>query len=76
VTSIQEVADLGLTALVEAHPRLQSVLTGDEGPTESMDEAIATYTSLWMTAMLFNLVLSEGEHAASRMFGRRRLRTP
>jgi AcrR family transcriptional regulator len=58
-------AALGLAALVAAHQGLQSVLTGDEGPTASMDDAIATYTRFWMTAMLPESVLSEGELAAT-----------
>ena len=46
------VAALGLAALVAAHQGLQSVLTEDEGPAANTDDAIATYTSFWMTAML------------------------
>jgi hypothetical protein len=30
-----------------------------------MDDAIATYTRFWMTAMLPESVSSEGEHAAT-----------
>lgn len=59
-------AALGLAALVAAHQGLQSVLTGDEGPTANVDDAIATYTRFWMTAMLPEPVLSEGETAATR----------
>jgi AcrR family transcriptional regulator len=46
------VAALGLAALVAAHQGLQSVLTEDEGPVANTDDAIATYTTFWMTAML------------------------
>jgi len=46
------VAALGLAALVAAHQGLQSVLTEDEGPAANTDDAIVTYTSFWMTAML------------------------
>jgi AcrR family transcriptional regulator len=46
------VAALGLAALVAAHQGLQSVLTEDDGPSVNTDDAIATYTSFWMTAML------------------------
>jgi AcrR family transcriptional regulator len=46
------VAALGLAALVAAHQGLQSVLTEDESPAANTDDAIATYTSFWMTAML------------------------
>jgi hypothetical protein len=42
-------------------------LAGDEGPTANSDKAIVTYISFWMTAMLLNFVLSEGEHAATNM---------
>jgi AcrR family transcriptional regulator len=59
-------AALGVAALVAAHQGLQSVLRGDEGPTANMDDAIATYTRFWMTAMLPESVLSEVEHAATR----------
>src|SRR5580704_412192 len=43
-------AALGLAALVAAHQGLQSVLSENESPTTSMDDAIATYTRFWMTA--------------------------
>jgi AcrR family transcriptional regulator len=46
------VAALGLAALVAAHQGLRSVLTEDEGPAANTDDAIATYTTFWMTAML------------------------
>ncbi len=46
------VAALGLAALVAAHQGLHSVLTEDGGPTANTDDAIAIYTSFWMTAML------------------------
>jgi hypothetical protein len=46
---------------------LLTVLAGDEGPTANSDKAIVTYISFWMTAMLLNFVLSEGEHAATNM---------
>jgi AcrR family transcriptional regulator len=46
------VAALGLAALVAAHQGLHSVLTEDEGPAANTDDAIATYTTFWMTAML------------------------
>jgi AcrR family transcriptional regulator len=46
------VAALGLAALVAAHQGLQSVLTENEGPAANTDDAIATYTNFWMTAML------------------------
>ncbi len=46
------VAALGLAALVAAHQGLQSVLTGDDSPPANTEDAIATYTSFWMTAML------------------------
>ena len=59
-------AALGLAALVAAHQGLQSVLSENESPTTSMDDAIATYTRFWMTAMLPESVSSEGEHAAAR----------
>jgi len=56
-----------LAALVAAHQGLQSVLTADEGPTANMDDAIATYTRFWMTAMLPEPVLSESGLAATHM---------
>jgi len=46
------VAALGLAALVAAHQGLQSVLTGDDSPPANTEDAIAIYTSFWMTAML------------------------
>jgi AcrR family transcriptional regulator len=50
---------LGFAALVATHQGLQFVLTGDEARTATVDDAIATYTSFWMTAMLPDLDLSE-----------------
>jgi AcrR family transcriptional regulator len=50
---------LGFAALVATHQGLQFVLTGDEARTTNVDEAIATYTSFWMTAMLPDFVLAE-----------------
>jgi hypothetical protein len=38
--------------LVAAHQGLRSVLTEDEGPATNTDDAIALYTTFWMTAML------------------------
>ncbi len=58
-------AAIGLVALVAAHQGLQSVLAGDEDPTVNMDDAIATYTRFWMTAMLPESVLSESVQAAT-----------
>jgi AcrR family transcriptional regulator len=46
------VAALGLAALVAAHQGLQSVFTGDDSPPANTEDAIAIYTSFWMTAML------------------------
>lgn len=46
------VAALGLAALVAAHQGLHSVLSEDEGAAVNTDDAIATYTTFWMTAML------------------------
>jgi AcrR family transcriptional regulator len=57
---------LGLAALIAAHQGLQSVLTDDGISCASTDDAIATYSDFWMTAMLPESVLSEGEHAATR----------
>ncbi|HWY58752.1 MAG TPA: TetR/AcrR family transcriptional regulator [Terriglobales bacterium] len=56
-------AALSLAALVAAHQGLQSLLIGDQGSTANMDDAIATYTSFWMTAMLPEFALSEGERS-------------
>ncbi len=58
-------AALSLAALVVAHQGLQSILTPDEGPTANTDDAIATYTRFWMTAMLPESGFSEGELAAT-----------
>src|ERR1700686_2685929 len=56
---------LGLVALIAAHQGLQSVLTEDDIACATTDDAIATYSAFWMTAMLPELVLSEGQHAAT-----------
>ena len=58
-------AAIGLVALVAAHQGLQSVLAGDEDPTVNVDDAIATYTRFWMTAMVPESVLSESVQAAT-----------
>lgn len=50
---------LGFAALVATHQGLQFVLTGDETRTTNVDDAIATYTSFWMTAMLPEFVFVE-----------------
>ena len=55
---------LGFAALVATHQGLQFVLTGDEARTANVDEAIATYTSFWMTAMLPDFVLAESVREA------------
>ena len=55
---------LGFAALVATHQGLQFVLTGDEARTTNVDEAIATYTSFWMTAMLPDFVLAESVREA------------
>jgi AcrR family transcriptional regulator len=57
---------LGLAALIAAHQGLQSVLTEDGISCVSTDDAIATYSDFWMTAMLPGFVLSEGKHVATR----------
>jgi hypothetical protein len=44
---------------------LQSVLTEDGIPCATTDDAIATYSAFWMTAMLPELLLAEGQHAAT-----------
>jgi hypothetical protein len=49
--------------LIAAHQGLQSVLTEDGIPCATTDDAIATYSAFWMTAVLPELVLSEGRHA-------------
>jgi AcrR family transcriptional regulator len=56
---------LGLVALIAAHQGLHSVLTEDGVSCAATDDAIATYSAFWMTAMLPELVLSEGQHAAT-----------
>jgi AcrR family transcriptional regulator len=56
---------LGLVALIAAHQGLQSVLTEDGIPCATTDDAIATYSAFWMTAMLPELLLAEGQHAAT-----------
>lgn len=56
---------LGLAALIAAHQGLQSVLTEDAISCATTDDAIATYSAFWMTAMLPELVLSEGQHAVT-----------
>jgi AcrR family transcriptional regulator len=55
---------LGLAALIAAHQGLQSVLTEDGISCATTDDAIATYSAFWMTAMLPEFVLSDGEGAA------------
>jgi len=53
------IAALGFAALVATHQGLQFVLTGDQTRTANVDDAIATYTSFWMTAMLPDFDLPE-----------------
>jgi AcrR family transcriptional regulator len=55
---------LGFAALVATHQGLQFVLTGNQARTANVDEAIATYTSFWMTAMLPEFVLPENTSPA------------
>jgi hypothetical protein len=50
--------------LIAAHQGLQSVLTEDGISCATTDDAIATYSAFWMTAMLPEFVLSDGEGAA------------
>ena len=55
---------LGLAALIAVHQCLQSVLTEDGISCASTDDAIAIYSNFWMTAMLPEFVLPEGNHVA------------
>ena len=57
---------LGLAALIAVHQGLLSILNEDGIPCVSTDDAIATYSDFWMTAMLPEFVLSEREHAITR----------
>jgi AcrR family transcriptional regulator len=52
---------LGLAALIAVHQGLQSVLTEDGMSCASTDDAIATYSDFWMTAMLPGFTLTEAE---------------
>ena len=55
---------LGFAALVATHQGLQFVLTEDQTRTTNVDDAIATYTSFWMTAMLPEFVFAENASQA------------
>jgi AcrR family transcriptional regulator len=57
---------LGLAALIAVHQGLQSVLTEGDISCATTDEAVATYSAFWMTAMLPESVLPEGDHPAAR----------
>jgi hypothetical protein len=57
---------LGLAALIAVHQGLQSVLSEGGISCATTDEAVATYSAFWMTAMLPEPVLSEGDPAAAR----------
>jgi AcrR family transcriptional regulator len=59
------ISALGLVALIAAHQGLQSVLTDDGTSCATTDDAIATYSNFWMTVMLPESVLSEGDLAAN-----------
>jgi len=59
------VAALGLAASVAAHQGLQSILTEGGIARATTDDAIATYSAFWMTAMLPERVLSESVQAAT-----------
>jgi AcrR family transcriptional regulator len=59
------IAALGLVALIAAHQGLQSLLIEEGISCATTDDAVATYSAFWMTAMLPELVLSEGQHAVT-----------
>ena len=52
-----------MAALIAVHQSLQSILTEDSISCATTDEAIATFSDFWMTAMLPEFVLAENKIA-------------